>query len=354
MFLAILKEVGIIVCVMRVTILGPGSVGTLLGGLLALKGHQVILRSRRALAQTRSAKPRAGRAVPPAAPIPPLRIVLPEKWLMVEGLRPRGPEEESEPPDAVLVTLGRQHLHALRRPDFARFSGPADVPVVMFNCDPAETDRLAVPPEKLRLGVTLMTAVKLQDADVELATPKPVILYEAHRTLDRLFRDLAVFGFQAAAVPDARPYLNSLLVWQLLFLPVAMCNTTLDVFLAFPEGRELAAGIIAEGCAAMEKAGMPMAALPLMDPRDLAARLERKPGTFDSDTGRPDRAYNSLLQCYLKGRPTEAPQLNRRIVEIASAVGLHLTWNWRILQKVSRVSGLGFYRTPAELLRSLA
>jgi ketopantoate reductase len=104
----------------------------------------------------------------------------------------------------------------------------------------------------------------------------------------------------------------------------------------------------------MEKAGMPMAPLPLMDPRELATKLQKKPGSFDSDTGRPDRGYNSLLQCSLKGRPTEAAQLNRRIVEIASAAGFQLTWNWRILQKVSRVSSLGFYRTPAELLRSLA
>ena len=83
-------------------------------------------------------------------------------------------------------------------------------------------------------------------------------------------------------------------------------------------------------------------------------KLEKKPGSFDTDTGRPDRGFNSLLQCLLLRRPTEASQLNRRIVEIASAAGLHLTWNWRILQKVSRISGLGFYRTPAELLRSLA
>jgi len=272
----------------------------------------------------------------------------------VDGVNQQGPEAEPGTPDAVLVTLGRQHLHALRRPDFARLTATGEVPVAFFNSDPVETDRLAVPSEKLRLSLTLMTAVKLQDAEVELATEKPIILYEASPVLDRLFRDLASFGFQAVPVPDARPYLNSLLVWQLLFLPVAMCNTTLGVFLSFPEGRELAAGLIGEGCAAMEKAGMPMAPLPLMDPRELAMNLGKKPGSFESETGRPDRSYNSLLRCYLKGRPTEAPQLNRRIVEIASAAGLHLTWNWRILQKVSRVSGLGFYRTPAELLRSLA
>jgi ketopantoate reductase len=327
---------------MQMTILGPGAVGMLLGGLFRLKGHGVVLKGRRS-----PSAPGAGSAST-------LRIVLPQSWLLAEGVAQTGPEEGAALPDAVLVTLGRHHLHALRRPDFSRLSGGGKCPVALFNCDPAEIERLAVAPDMLRCCLTLMNAVKLQENDVELVTEKPVIIYERAPHLDRLFRDLASFGFQAEAVPDARPYLNSLLVWQLLFLPVAMCNTTLDIFLSFPEGRELAAGLIAEGCAAMEKAGFPMASLPAMDPRRLAARLDRKPGSFESDTEHPDRSCNSLLQSWLKGKPTEAARLNRRIVEIASAAGLHLTWNWRILQKMSRVTGLGFYRTPAELLHSLA
>jgi ketopantoate reductase len=271
----------------------------------------------------------------------------------VNGVDRRGPEDGVETPNALLVTLGRQHLHALRRPEFVRQAGPGDFPIAFFNCDPLEIGRLAVPVQRQRLCLTLLTAVKLQDTDVELTSEKAILLYESCPILDRLFQELRSFGVQTIAVPDARPYLNSLLVWQLLFLPVAMCNTTLSVFLTFPEGRKLAASLIGEGCAAMEKAGMPMAPLPLMDPRELASQLEKKPRAFESASGRPDRGYNTVLQCYLKGRPTEAPQLNRRIVEIASDVGLHLTWNWRILQKVSRVSGLGFYRSPAELLQSL-
>jgi len=206
----------------------------------------------------------------------------------------------------------------------------------------------------VRLCLTLMNAVKLQTADVELTTDKPAIVYERSPVLAQLFRSLAGFGFQLIPVEDARPFLNSLLVSQLLFLPVAMCNTTLAGFLGFEQGRELAASILAEGFATMERAGLPLGTLPLMDPRDLAARLEKKPGSFESVPSPPDREYNSLLQSLLRGRPTEAAQLNKRMVEIASSAGLQLTWNWRILQKASRVASLGFYRDPSELLRSLA
>ena len=323
---------------MEVTILGPGAVGTLLGGLLGIGGHSVTLLGRK----------------PPEHADAPVRVVLPRQWLLAEGLRFAGPGESGDGNGVCLVTMGRHHLHAARRPDVLRVTGAGDAPVAFFNCDPAEPVRLAVPEDRVRLCLTLMNAVKLQAADVELTTEKPAIMYERSSVLAQLFRSLAGFGFQLIPVEDARPFLNSLLVSQLLFLPVAMCNTTLACFLGSAQGRELAANILSEGFAAMERADLPLGTLPLMDPRELAARLEKKPGSFEPAPPPPNRDYNSVLQSLLRGRPTEAAQLNKRMVEIASSAGLHLTWNWRILQKASRVASLGFYQDPSELLRSLA
>jgi ketopantoate reductase len=323
---------------MEITVLGPGAVGTLLGGLLQLKGHHVSLRGRKA----------------PPDPSPTLRVVLPSRWLLVEGARMEGPEDPSGSPQAFLITLARHHLHAVRRPDLARLIGTEEAPVAMFNCDPSEPERLAIPDARLRLCLTLMNAVKLQDGEVELTTEKPFIVYERSKPLSRIFGELSSFGFHCIAVDDARPYLNSFLISQLLFLPVAMCNTTLGCFLSSAPGRELAVNMLSEGFAAMERADMPLAALPVMDPVELMMRIEKKPTSFDAAPSTPARAYNSILQSYLKGRPVEAEYLNKKVVEIASSAGLHLTWNWRILQKASRIAGLGFYRDPAELLKALA
>lgn len=342
--LALLRDVRIIVRGMQISVLGPGAVGTLLGGLLSLKGHKVFL---------------VGRNDPPS-PDAPVRVILPGGWKQAAGVKHVGPAAAPSSPDAALVALGRHHLHVLRRPDFTRLTGGGDAPIALFNADPAELERLEEPsgpdgpPPRICLCVTLFNAVKLQDDDVELGPDRAIIIYERARELDHLFRDLSGFGIAATGVDDARPFLNSLLVWQLLWLPVAMCNTTLPVFLSFPEGRELASGILAEGLEAMDKAGLPLAVLPVMDPRELASRLQKRPESFDAGTEAPDRRFNSLLQSWLRGKPTEAPRLNRRMVEIGSGAGLHLTWNWRIVQKLSRVAGLGFYRTPADLLRSLA
>jgi ketopantoate reductase len=310
----------------------------MLGGLFQVKGHEVTLRGRKRAADQ-------GRIV---------RIVLPRQWIAAEGIQRQAAEDPIGDHDIVLVTLARHHLHAVRRPDFARLIGAGEEPVAFFNCDPAEPERLAVPADRTRLCLTLMTAVKLQDADVELASEMPTIIHEKSPLLSRLFKDLAGFGFRALAVDDVRPHLNSFLISQLLFLPVAMCNTTLECFLSAPEGRDLAQRMLSEGFLTMERAGLPLAALPVMDPGELMQRLEKKPGSFASAPSTPNRGYNTILQSCLRGRPIEAAHLNRKIVDIASSAGLHLTWNWRILQKAGRVPGVGFYRSPAELLQSLS
>jgi ketopantoate reductase len=320
---------------MDISVVGPGAVGSLLGSLLQVAGHRVTLRGRTAEASASH------------------RVLLPGQWLLAEGVRSAGREETAVSSDAILVTLGRHHLHAERRPDFLRLTGPGESPVVIFNCDPEEAVRLAVPPERLRLGLTLMSAVRLQNADVELCTEKPVLLYEKSPLLVRIFQGLGKFGFHLVAVDDLRPCLNSFFIFQLLFLPVAMCNTTLRDFLSYTEGRELALCILSEGFDALQGADMPLAPLPLMDPAELSLRLQKKPALFESDRGAPEREYNSLLQSYLRGKPTEAAQLNRKVVEIASSAGLHLTWNWRLVQKSNRIASLGFYRDPPELLKAL-
>src|SRR5271157_1953564 len=131
---------------MEIMIVGPGAVGTLMGGLLGLGGQQVALLGRKL----------------PENPRIPVRIVLPRQWLVADGLRWAGPGEPGGGSDAYFVAMGRHHLHAARRPDMLRLIGTGDAPVAFFNCDPAEPLRLAVPEERVRLCVTLMNAVKLQ------------------------------------------------------------------------------------------------------------------------------------------------------------------------------------------------
>jgi hypothetical protein len=104
----------------------------------------------------------------------------------------------------------------------------------------------------------------------------------------------------------------------------------------------------------MDRAGRPLAHLPVMDPRDLLERIGRRPQTFDHARELPDQAWPPLLQAFFTGRQHEARQTTKRVVEMASDTGLSLTWNWRLFQKAARVGSVGFFRDPAELARAIA
>jgi ketopantoate reductase len=332
---------------MDITVVGPGAVGTLLGGLLSLRGHGITFRCRQAV---------EGGARPVR-----VRLVLPDRWLAAEAVE-AGPGQLVRAPAAVIVTLARHHLHAVRRPDFPRLMGCGSLaggpPVVFVNADPEEPARLGFTGEPGSAAAThcvaLVDAVKLQDNEVELAGSECALVVEKGSAAQRMFAGLSTYRLPVVAVPDTVPYHDALLVSQLLFLPVAMCGMTAGFFLSFPEGRQLAASMLEEGLETMSRAGRTLARLPVMDPQDLLARLQKKPASFEAARQLPDRSYNTVLQGFLRGRPVEASHLNRKVVEMASAAGLRLEWNWRILQKVGRIASLGFYPGPAELLRSIS
>jgi ketopantoate reductase len=316
---------------MDIVVIGPGAVGSLLGGLLRIGGHAVSLVGRRGAREDGT-----------------LRIVLPSGWKTASGFTAPAPEE----PDLAMVCLGRHHLAGVRRSGLALPPGARHT--VFWNVDTAQPPRLGLADDRWSPGVTLLSAVRLQEGEATLAVRRPVLVVERRSGAAPALRGLGRYGFTVSEVEDAVPYLDALLVHQLLELPAALCAATIPYFLSFPEGRELAAEVLAEGLNTMDRAGRPLARLPVMDPRELVERLGRRPQAFDRARNLPDQAWPSLLQAVLAGRQHEARQVTKRIVEIASDTGLSLTWNWRLFQKAGRVVSVGFFREPSELARAIA
>jgi ketopantoate reductase len=316
---------------MDIVIVGCGAVGSLLGGLLRTCGHAVSLVGRRGALEDRT-----------------VRIVLPGGWQTASGFTAPPPDE----PELAMVCVGRNHLAAARRGEIA--VPPSAGHILFWNADPAQPGRLGFDGERWSPAVSLMTAVRLQEGDVTLAGERPVLVVERRSGAAKALRALGRHGFGVSEVEDAVPYLDALFVRQLLELPAAMCAATIDWFLSFPEGRVLAAEVLAEGLKTMDRAGRPLAHLPAMDPRDLLERISRRPEAYDRARGLPDQSWPSLLQAFFTGRQHEARQITKRVVEMASDAGLSLTWNWRLFQKAGRIGSVGFFRDPAELARALA
>ncbi len=325
---------------MRIHILGAGAVGSVLGGLLAQSGHDVSF--------IKKGKTAGKMAV--------LRIGLPDRLIAVEGMRSfdvKDPPPGGHP-DFLFLCIGRDHLRALKKEALRRVIDPERTCVVFCNADPEESRRLEVPAPMRCFLLALLDAVKLQEGDVEVVSDQPCIVEERNSRVEAVASDFGKFGIAVHAVDDVLPCLYSLHVFELLFLPVALCNTTLKHFLSFASGRKIARALLGEGLKVMERCGRPLARLPAMDPRALAERIARDPSGLDAARFLPDRSFPPILQSFMRGSPGEAREMNKRIVELGASVGLELPLNWALYQKAGRPSGVGFYQNPDELAKSLA
>jgi ketopantoate reductase len=274
--------------------------------------------------------------------------------------------------DLVIVALRRDHLRGLiKTPHGAAIvaetagMGAAGTPppILFLNCGDQDTREL-VPELYSRNGtaggfrilhaLTLWTAVRLQPDTVELASARPVLVTVKDPSLKGVVSALRAAGVEIVETDRIEPWHHSFFLWQMLFLPMAMCHSTYEYFLSFAEGREIAAHVIEEGLQTLERSGAQLRKLPVMDPQELArrpwkGRRQLTNGRFD-----PDRGYNSLLQALLRGEKTEVGELNERLVKRAAEVGVDASWNWRLARKLSRVVQVGFYRDPPELYQALS
>ncbi|MBN1697893.1 MAG: hypothetical protein JW881_10305 [Spirochaetales bacterium] len=320
---------------MEIKIIGAGAVGSLIGGLLSIKGSDIFFLKNPENKSTPSSHN--------------LRIVLPDRWLVVEGICKDGERKA----DMLFVTLKRHQVREITKEYLLPYMEDEKSEIIFFNCDIFDLSNFKPGNTPISFCLSLLCSVKLQSGDVELCSSSSCLIVEKKKHLKKLFAPLKDFGIKVLCVDEFEPYANSFFLTQLLFLPVAMCNTTLSHFLSYREGRELAVRVLHEGIKTFEKTRLPLGRLPLLDPQDLMIQLQKKPGKYDSARYEADRSYNSLLQSILLGKQTEVRELNGRLITMAKDAGVDPAWNWALMQKLSRVQRIGFYMNPAELLKGI-
>jgi hypothetical protein len=219
---------------------------------------------------------------------------------------------------------------------------------------PPGDGRSVVPGTEVRRGLSLLEAIEWDPGFVEVSSPQPRLLVEAGSGLEELQRCLKACRIVFQQVEDLEPYRNSLHIMELLALPVALCHSTLSHFLSYPEGREIALHLLEEALQLYSHRGLPLAKLPVLDPRELLQKLRRgKPQEFDKARNIPDRTYGSGLHKLLNGETRAARRPHERILHMATQTGIDPGWNWAVAQKINHVIRVGFYRDPVELYNAL-
>jgi 2-dehydropantoate 2-reductase len=318
---------------MNVRVVGAGAVGCLLGGLALEDGHEV----------TFSGSEEANRQLAVAG----LRLVLADRWVCLPQVRTV--EQARRKNQLTIVALKRHRLKELKRLPAAQPPGQ----LLFLNCEPEDARSLTPPGEEPMMGYTLLTSVMLQPGEAELASRKSWLLLTRHPLLEKLAAAWRAGGIEVQFIEEIEPVAWSFFLWQLLFLPAALCHSTYEHFLSFAEGQRVAAGVLQEGLQTLQRLGRKLRRLPAMDPQELLGLMQKRPGELATARTRPDRAYNSLLQSILRGRKTEVRELNEKLVRMAAEAGVDPRWNWRLVQKLSRVAQAGFYAGPAELCQAL-
>ncbi len=320
---------------LRIQVIGSGAIGSLIGGLLAEKNHQVSFVTNKKDLKTPEQLD--------------LRIILPDNFINTKIFVSR-PGEEA---DLLIVALKRFHLKNLTKEFFADFKLAPGGKILFINCDPSIMRSLVPDGVKWRVALTLLNAVQFEAGEVELCSKRSLLLVERDKELKNVMNELRGYGLEIKESDNMESSANSFFILQLLNLPVAMCNTTLNYFLSYKEGRKMAVKVMEEGVAAMMRSGRKLKELPFMDPQELLKSLQKHGNDFDVYRFPPDRCYNSILQSIIRNKMTETMEINGQLVKMAGPAGVNPLWNWRLTQKLSRVIRVGFYSTPIDLFRAL-
>jgi hypothetical protein len=329
---------------MKVRVIGDAATATVLAGVLAAERQDVIWNPD-ADGEDRLKTLKRRREI---------RLNLPWGWIGTDGFRLSS---------ALRLKSGEVGLAAFRRPLPGKTDaagpevGGKDRTLIVLaeedQTDGSPEERLpVVPGTRVLRGLSLLEAVEWDPGVVELSAPQPRLLVEAGCELGELQRCLKARRIVLQQVEDLEPYRNSLHIRELLALPVALCHSTLRHFLSYPEGREIARGLLEEGLQLY--ANRALAGLPGLDPQELLRKLKRrKSQEFDEARNLPDRAYGPALQKLLGGKAKAARRPHERLLHMSSRTGINPEWNWAIAQKTNRAIRVAFYRDPVELYNAL-
>jgi len=310
---------------MRIAMIGAGAVGSVLGSLLWRAGEDVVLVAR-------------------AAHVAAIRAA----GLDVQGVHggfratPHAEERLSSRPDLALLTVKTQDIVTALRENADLLQ---DVPIVVLQngLRGEELAATVVSAAQLVSGVVALHAEYLAPGHVVLLQAQGLLIGRPDGRIDAVLervRDVLAKAVPTSITSNIRGARWTKLIVNLDSVVPALCNATFRQVHRYPALRGLAAGLMREGIAVAERAGV---------------RLEPIPGT-----SLPLQAFVARLpfrgpawQSVARGRPTEVEYLNGEIVRLGKALDVPAPLNELVLALMQRVSAERRYLSRREIEQAL-
>jgi 2-dehydropantoate 2-reductase len=326
---------------MRIAVIGAGAVGSVLGSLLWRAGEDVVL---------------VGRAAHVAA----IRAA----GLSVEGVAggfkatPHAEERLSARPELALLTVKTQDIATALR-DNAAFLQGVPILVLQNGLRGEELAATVVPAGQLVSGVVALHAQYLVAGHVVLLQSEGLLIGRPDGRNDevvdrvRAVLDKAVPTTVTTNMRGAR--WTKLIVNLSSVLP-ALCDASFKQIYKDPFLRGLAVGLMREGIAVAERAGIrlepiPGTSVPLMKlvaslPTALAgAMAARKAARLETHWPLKGSTWQSVA----RGQPTEIDYLNGEVVRLGSELGVSTPLNALVVALMQRVTSARRYLTVREI-----
>jgi 2-dehydropantoate 2-reductase len=331
---------------MRIAIIGAGAVGSVLGALLWRAGENVVL---------------VGRAAHVAA----IRTAGLNVAGVMGGFKATPPAEErlSTRPDFAMLTVKTNDVVAALRDNLEMLRG---VPILAIQ-NGLRAEELAatvVPVEQLLSGVVALHAEHLVPGHVVLLQSEGLLIGRLSGMNDAIVEQMR--AVLAKAVPTIATSNIRGARWTKLIVTLpdalpALCGATFRQVYQRRLLRRVAVGLMREGIAIAQRAGiklepLPGASLPLVRlvmylPAALAGLLAaRRAARIETHWPLKGLVWHSVA----RARPTEIEYLNGEVVLLGDGLRLATPINERVVTLVAQVAAAGRRLTPRELERAFA
>jgi len=326
---------------MKYAVIGLGAVGSIVGGLIARSGEDVLLIGKKNQVQ-----------------------VINKNGLRIEGVEKK----------AVLIKNVKTS---------SDFSSLKDVDVIFFCVKSQDTEELAVKikeylkesavvislqngvrnkdvienitKSKTLSGIVLFNAFYSEPGHVTLSIKGDLFIEEDDSVSPNIFRSLEKAGLKIKTAKNFQGFLYSKLIVNLQIAVTALTDQTIKESIIDNITRKILVAAMNEGIDVVQKSGIVLETLPEIDPRKMVKTLSR----FGSITlrigsrliGLNDNARNSMWQSLARGKTTEVDYINGEIVKLAKNNNLDAPINEKLVELIKEAEKKHLTKSfePAEL-----
>lgn len=326
---------------MKYAVIGLGAVGSIVGGLLAKSGEDVLLIGKKNQVQAIN---KNGLSVDGVG----------RKTILIKDAKTSSDFSSLKDIDIIFVCVKSQDTEELAI-SIQEYLKKSAIIISLQNGVRNSEVIENITKRKTLAGIVLFNAFYSKPGYVTLSIKGNLLVEEDGSVNPDVFRFLKNTGFKIKTVKNIKGFQYSKLILNLQIAVTALTDQTIRESITDNITRKILVATMNEGIEIVQKSGIVLETLPEIDPRNMVKTLSR----FGSITlrigsyfiGLKVNARNSMWQSLARGKPTEVDYINGEIVNLAEKNNLVAPINTKLVELIKEAEKKHLTKSfePAEL-----